>query len=72
MPIIQTASRKAIAAPAKPTNDCPTLAALSKLYVEEGKRGGTWRTVSTFEVERDLHYLLELMGDMAAAAFDVH
>ena len=49
----------------------PTLATLSKLYIEEGKRGGTWRTVSTFEVERALRDLFELVGDMPAEAFDI-
>jgi integrase len=52
--------------------DGPTLVTLSKLYIEEGKRGGTWRKVSTFEVERALRDLFELMGDMPAKAFDVH
>ncbi|MNO99300.1 Tyrosine recombinase XerC [compost metagenome] len=51
-------------------SDGPTLATLSKLYIEEGKRGGTWRTVSTFEVERVLRDLFELMGDMPVEAFD--
>ncbi|MDD2049690.1 site-specific integrase [Pseudomonas putida] len=69
---IRTAPRKTQAATAKPSNDSPTLATLSKLYIEEGKRGGTWRTVSTFEVERALRDLFELMGDMPAEAFDVH
>jgi integrase len=50
----------------------PTLSHLAKLYLEEGKRGGTWREVSTFEVERSLRDLFELMGDMPAEAFDVH
>ncbi|MDR6913699.1 integrase [Pseudomonas sp. 3296] len=48
----------------------PTLATLSKLYIEEGKRGGTWREVSTHEVERSLRDLFELMGDMPVEAFD--
>lgn len=43
-----------------------------KLYIEEGKRGGTWRQVSTEEVERALSDLFELMGDMPANAFDAH
>lgn len=50
----------------------PTLAALSKLYIEEGKRGGTWRQGSVEEVERTLFDLFELMGDMPAEAFDTH
>ena len=52
--------------------DSPTLGTLSKRYVEEGKRGGTWRVVSTHEVERSLRDLFELMGDMPIAAFDVN
>lgn len=49
----------------------PTLAELSKKYIAEGKAGGTWREVSTFEVERTLRDLFELMGDMPAEAFNV-
>jgi integrase len=52
-------------------SDGPTLATLSKLYIEEGKRGGTWREVSTHEVERSLRDMFELMGDMPVEAFDV-
>lgn len=69
---IQPAARKSPAATVNPNNGGPTLATLSKLYIEEGKRGGTWREVSTFEVERALRDLFELMGDMPAEAFDVH
>ena len=54
------------------TSTSPTLGILSKKYIEEGKRGGTWREVSTHEVERSLRDLFELMGDMPAEAFDVH
>ncbi|MBI6623491.1 site-specific integrase [Pseudomonas rhodesiae] len=50
----------------------PTLAELAKKYIKEGKAGGTWREVSTHEVERSLRDLFELMGDMPAEAFDVH
>ncbi|MDD1965775.1 site-specific integrase [Pseudomonas putida] len=71
-PSLQTAPKTATPITAKRHSDSPTLAALSKLYVEEGKRGGTWRQVSTEEVERALSHLLELMGDMPAKAFDVH
>lgn len=69
-PTIQPSARKA------PTNAVirnsagPTLTTLSKLYIEEGKRGGTWREVSTFEVERALRDLFELIGDMPVEAFD--
>jgi integrase len=70
-PTTQTAPRKAPAAAVIRNIDGPTLATLSKLYIEEGKRGGTWREVSTHEVERSLRDLFELMGDMPAEAFDV-
>lgn len=68
---IQPAPRKAPAVTVKRNSDGPTLATLSKLYIEEGKRGGTWREVSTHEVDRSLRDLFELMGDMPAVAFDV-
>lgn len=71
LPTIQTAPRKTPVATVKPSNDGPTLATLSKLYIEEGKRGGTWRVGSIDEVERALSDLFELMGDMPAAAFEV-
>lgn len=60
-----------VAKPAKAVVNGPALSTLSKLYIEEGKRGGTWREVSTREVERSLRDLFELMGDMPASAFDV-
>jgi integrase len=60
-----------IATSAKSVANGPALSTLSKLYIEEGKRGGTWREVSTREVERSLRDLFELMGDMPAEAFDV-
>lgn len=63
-------SHQPIAKPAKSVANGPALSTLSKLYIEEGKRGGTWRTVSTFEVERALRDLFELMGDMPVEAFD--
>ncbi|AJQ45908.1 MULTISPECIES: site-specific integrase [Pseudomonas] len=65
-----TAPRKATAPTAKSKSDGPTLAALSKLYIEEGKRGGTWRQTSTEDIERALAELFELMGDMPAVDFD--
>jgi integrase len=52
--------------------DSPSLANLTKLYIEEGKRGSTWREGSLGEVERALSDLLELMGDMPVATFDAH
>lgn len=70
-PMIQTAPRKSPAAIVNRNSDGPTLATLSKLYIEEGKRGGTWREVSTHEIERSIRDLFELMGDMPAKAFDV-
>lgn len=69
-PAISVAPRATSTAPVKVGSDSPTLAALSKLYIEEGKRGGTWRQVSADEVERALSDLFELMGDMPALAFD--
>ena len=69
-PTIQPAMRKMPTNAVTRNSDGPTLATLSKLYIEEGKRGGTWRTVSTFEVERALRNLFELMGDMPVEAFD--
>lgn len=71
-PTIQTTPRTTAAVSAKRSSDSPTLAALSKLYIEEGKRGGTWRQVSTEEVQRALADLFELLGDMPADAFDGH
>ena len=71
-PTIQPAARKAPTNAVMRNSDGPALSTLSKLYIEEGKRGGTWREVSTFEVERALRDLFELMGDMPAKAFDVH
>lgn len=70
-PSIQVAPQRLQAATAIPSNNSPTLATLSKLYIEEGKRGGTWRQGSTDDVERALADLFELMGDMPVAAFDV-
>ncbi|KAA0975691.1 site-specific integrase [Pseudomonas sp. ANT_H12B] len=69
-PTIQPVTRKAPTHAPMRNSDGPTLATLSKLYIEEGKRGGTWRTVSTFEVERSLRDLFELMGDMPVERFD--
>lgn len=65
-------SHHPIAQPAKPVADGPALSTLSKLYIDEGKRGGTWRQVSTHEVERSLRDLFELVGDMPASEFDLH
>jgi len=71
VPAGATSPRTVAAATQKPRSEGPTLAALSKLYIEEGKRGGTWRQGSTEEVERALADLFDLMGDMPADAFDV-
>lgn len=65
-------SHQPIAKPARSVANGPALSTLSKLYIEEGKRGGTWREVSTHEVERSLRDLFELMGDMPVSDFDVH
>ncbi len=54
------------------THQGPTLAELSKKYLEEGRAGGTWREVSTADVERALSDFFELMGDMPADSFDPH
>ena len=67
---IQPAARKSTTDTVMRNGDGPTLATLSKLYIEEGKRGGTWREVSAFEVERALRDLFELLGDMPASDFD--
>lgn len=69
-PAVATAPRTVPAAKQKPKDEGPTLATLSKLYIEEGKRGGTWRQGSTDDVERALADLFELLGDMPASAFD--
>uniref|UniRef100_A0A1I8AD50 HD_domain domain-containing protein n=1 Tax=Steinernema glaseri TaxID=37863 RepID=A0A1I8AD50_9BILA len=68
---VQSAPRKVTGPTAAPRSDGPTLAALSKMYIDEGKRGGTWRQGSIDDVERALADLFELMGDMASDAFDV-
>lgn len=65
-------SHQPITNPTKSVANGLALSTLSKLYIDEGKRGGTWREVSTHEVERSLRDLFELMGDMPAEAFDVH
>lgn len=70
IPISRAAPQQAMAPTAKQTSGGPTLASLSKLYIEEGKRGGTWRQGSIDDVERALADLFELMGDMPAVAFD--
>jgi integrase len=69
-PVIQSAQRRTSTPAATPRADGLTLATLSKLYIEEGKRGGTWRQGSTDDVERALADLFELMGDMPVLAFD--
>ncbi|MEG0634347.1 MAG: site-specific integrase [Pseudomonas sp.] len=69
-PLACTASKQAVETTAKPGSVGPTLATVSKLYIEEGKRGGTWRQGSIDDVERALADLFELMGDMPAVAFD--
>lgn len=69
-PAVATAPRTVPVATQKPKDEGPTLATLSKLYIEEGKRGGTWRQGSTDDVERALADLFELLGDMPASALD--
>lgn len=70
-PSIEIVPRRVPAAATMRNSDSPTLATLSKVCIEEGKRGGTWREVSTHEVERSLRDLFELLGDMPIKAFDV-
>ena len=69
-PAVANAPRTAPAATQRPRGEGPTLANLSKLYIEEGKRGATWRQGSVDDVERALADLFELIGDMPAVAFD--
>lgn len=66
---VPTVSGAVPAAIQKPRGEGPTLATLSKLYIEEGKRGGTWRQGSIDDIERALADLFELVGDMPAIAF---
>ena len=47
----------------------PLLSTLSKIYIKEGQRGGTWREVSSLDVQRALRDFFELMGDMPADHF---
>jgi len=47
----------------------PLLSTLSKTYIKEGQRGGTWREVSSLDVQRALRDFFELMGDMPADHF---
>lgn len=70
-PAVYSSPRRVPGATAIQRAEGPTLAALSKMYIDEGKRGGTWRQGSIDDVERALADLFELMGDMAADAFDV-
>lgn len=56
---------------AKNTDGNQMLSTLSKLYINEGKRSGSWRTTSTLDIERAVRDFFELMGDMPAASFDV-
>jgi len=67
---VPTISGTVPAAIQKPRGEGPSLATLSKLYIEEGKRGGTWRQGSIDDIERALADLFELVGDMPAIAFD--
>jgi len=71
-PLLRHLSTRPIEGDTYPGRDSPSLAHLTKLYIEEGKRGNTWRENSIREVERALSDLLELMGDMPVAMFDAH
>lgn len=66
---IQTHSRGRISIAGSPHKEGPTLGSLSKLYIEEGKRSGAWRTGNTLDVERALREFFELMDDQPAHAF---
>lgn len=66
---IQTHYRGRISVAGSPQKESPTLASLSKLYIEEGKRSGAWRTGNTLDVERALREFFELMGDQPIRAF---
>lgn len=70
-PVVRLTQRRVPGAPTVQTNQGPKLSYLAKLYIEEGKRGGTWREVSTADVKRALSDFFELMGDIAADAFDL-
>lgn len=70
-PLVRLSPKPTPAAAAKQASATPTLSTLAKLYIEEGKRGGTWRQASIEEVERALADLFDLMGDMPADAFDL-
>ncbi|MDF3862839.1 site-specific integrase [Pseudomonas denitrificans (nom. rej.)] len=67
--VIQTPPKGHISAAGIPQKEGPTLGSLSKLYIEEGKRSGAWRTGNTLDVERALREFFELMGDQPALAF---
>lgn len=56
-------------APSTATRNSPLLSSLSKTYIKEGQRGGTWREVSSLDVQRALRDFFELMGDMPADHF---
>lgn len=56
-------------APTTATGNSPLLSSLSKTYIKEGQRGGTWREVSGLDVQRALRDFFELMGDMPADHF---
>jgi integrase len=67
---IQTPARSHIGATRSPHQGGPSLGSLSKLYIEEGKRSGAWRTGNSLDVERALREFFELMDDQPALAFD--
>ncbi|HCL3996436.1 tyrosine-type recombinase/integrase [Pseudomonas aeruginosa] len=55
--------------PTTAAGNSPLLSTLSKTYIKEGQRGGTWREVSSLDVQRALRDFFELMGDMPADHF---
>ncbi|MDU0736323.1 site-specific integrase [Pseudomonas aeruginosa] len=68
---VQSHPRGRISATGNLYRESPTLGSLSKLYIEEGKRSGAWRTGNTLDVERALREFFELMDDQPALAFGV-
>ncbi|MFI8609021.1 tyrosine-type recombinase/integrase [Pseudomonas sp. NPDC077649] len=68
---IQTPARARRSSTESTCSEGTTLGSLSKLYIDEGKRSGAWRTVNTLDVERALRDFFDLMGDMPVSAFDV-
>lgn len=70
IPLAISRSQQApLTAPNAAAGNSPMLSSLSKTYIKEGQRGGTWREVSSLDVQRALRDFFELMGDMPANQF---